>query len=275
MKPAPDLSELISAARKKLRLKQQELAETCGLDRNQISKFERGHRIPNTDQIARLAQALRIPQAELELAAAPLANPGMLHIRRKFWDEKKATVRRDRPSRIRYFNARQRYPRQIARLQERLRKRKDWRSIRVYLRETRFDSDLEYLSHLLLLDAGAVTDRVVPQRVGINHLPVVDPETRLINGHQSHPALGLDNSLLIPQLSLLTKVGVVRLDFAWGDHVDGCNRWRDLELDGPGHDSRWDLEREEAVRMPIVRYTEEQILSGALLDGLGRKKLAK
>ena len=66
---------------------------------------------------------------------------------------------------------------------------------------------------------------------------MVDPITRKINGHQCYPSLGLDGMILIPQLSLLTGIGVVRLDFAWGRRVQGSNQWSVLELDGSGHDS--------------------------------------
>ena len=267
MKPAPHLSKLLKNARKELCLSQTDLSRACGIAPKRISDFECGRLRPKSGEIEPLSRTLQIPQTQLKLATASLVNQEMKKIKRRFWEETEAVIRRDRASVKRYWAARNEYSELTRKLEKRLQKRPDAKAIRVYLREARFDSRLEYLAHLILLDRGAVTDRVSPQRVGIRHLPVVDPKTKLISGHQTYPALGLNGELFIPQLSLLTRIGVVTLDLAWGQRVNHQTLWSDIEIDGAGHSKYRDPERKQAVRMPVLRYTESEIVGGHFLTG--------
>lgn len=259
MKPAPYLSELIIEAREKRNLTQTQLAKRCNLSNKRLSELECDSRAARDDELEVLSSVLRIPLHELRATKAQ-SSPAFQKALGKFRPRTtRVLVRRDRHSRIRYHRARKRYQQQIAALESKLRRRSDALAIRVYLRDACFDSDLEYLLHLRLLQAGAVPGRASPQDAGLTHLPVVDPLTRGVTGHLKFPALALDEWLFLPQLSLLTGQGVLTLDFCWATRRNGRCVWRDLEIDGDGHDPSRDHLRAEATRLPVVRFYEHDL----------------
>lgn len=265
MKPAPILEELLINSRQKQLLSQRQLSEISGVDAKRISELETGRRKPGEEEIGKLAKALNLPRRQVQLAAGSAHNPKIEVTKRKFRVLSDAPRNQDRPSRDRYRRARKLYPRLVGELEGRLRRRPDSNKIQVYLREATFDSALEYVAHLIMLDRGAVTGYVSPARMGLCHLPVVDPIGKTMTGHRLYPALGFEKALFIPQISLQTNIGVVTLDLAWGQREPNGTRWTDLEIDGPGHRAEGDPDRDRAVRMPVVRCSEKEILGGSFL----------
>lgn len=264
MKPAPLLSDLLVDQRKKLDLTQGDLASRLGIKRRRVSGFECRTRTPKPEELEALRRHLRISDSELRWAVADI--PCDPELRQKFRHaSRRLLVKQDRVSSKRYWHARQKWPRLVSEMERTLGKRQDADALRVYLRDTRYDSKLEYLAHLQMLDAGAVAGRFSPQLSGYCKLPVVDPETRLVTGHEKYPALGFRKMLFIPQVTLLTRLGPFTVDFLWGRDR---HHWAAVEFDGRGHDGERDFERDEALKMRVFRFPESKVVSGAFLEEL-------
>ncbi len=265
MKPAPDLSLLLTRARELKDITQTELAQKTGIDRKRLSDFECHRGVPNREEVKALGRVLGLPLRRLSLASESIG-PGCARTRIEFKPRhRNALIRRDRPSETRFWAAKNEWPELVERLEKRLYAREDAPAVRVYLRDARFDSKLEYLAHLLMLDAGAVPDRLAPQIAGFRTLPVVDPDNGTLTGHMNYPALTLAGSVLFPQPTLATQAGRRRVDLLWGE---SRRRWRVIEIDGAGHDSTFDYIRDEALKIPVLRFAQAEICSGSFLRAL-------
>ena len=143
--------------------------------------------------------------------------------------------------------------------------REDFDWIRVYLRETSFDSGLEFVFSLILLDAGAKPGWLSPQHAGFRRHPIVNPLNRTLEGHLSRPALGWNDVLLFPQVSMRTRQLTVTLDALLGVRTNARVRWWDLEIDGAGHDSTSDQHREIALDLPTLRFPEHEVINSSFL----------
>ncbi len=264
MKPAPRLAELLTDARKKYNLTQLELARRSGLNNKRISGFERQRHVPGPQEIEALARHLRIPKATLRLAITE-SKPGCPRLKQKFRQHSRwVEVRKDRPSEKRYWKARKAWPGLVERLERKLMARADSDALRVYLRDACFGSKLEYVAHLLILEAGATTDRFSPQLSGFGELPVIDPLTRVTTGHQKYPAMGFRGMLLIPQVTLLTPTeGPLTVDLLWGIKP---NLWKIIEFDGTGHDWERDDHRDRALQLPVFHFSTSEVISESFLD---------
>jgi hypothetical protein len=65
--------------------------------------------------------------------------------------------------------------------------------------------------------------------------------------------------LAFPQLSVMTRHGIYRLDVLVGVMVEQSRVWINLEIDGGGHDNRYDLERQRNLDLPTARLTEQEL----------------
>ncbi len=269
MRPAPDLPTILADARTARAWKQRELADVTGIARKRISDFERERSVPVGEELRTLARVLKLSFARLQLASASLGS-GCFQTRRNFrMRNANVVIKREWPSEKRYWAAKKAWPDLVESLERRLYARKDARECRVYLREARFDSKLEYLAHLFILDAGAVPDRAAPQLMGFRTLPVVDDHDGRMTGHLRYPALTLAGAVLLPQVTVLTRIGPRRVDLLCGETR---GRWRVLEIDGAGHDATEDEDRDKALKIPVRRFEKARITSGRFLTELTAKK---
>jgi len=266
MKPAQDPGQLIRSSRKKLKLSQLEVSKLTGIHHSTLSRIETGERVPSSEQQPLLAKYLQMEPKELTAACADGVSNLFQSRRRKFSLPARKRVSRDRDSVMRYWRARTRYKFLLDGLNRRLSKREDRDEIRVYLREACFDSDLEYLAHLQLLSRGAVPGWASPQRSGFRAKPIVDPKSRECTGSDLYPALATSDSLLFPQVALLIDGRRVRRpDLLWLKR-SGSLEVQVVEFDGAGHDHRQDEERDKELSLPVVRFCEEDVVSGSFLS---------
>lgn len=122
----------------------------------------------------------------------------------------------------------------------------------------------EWVFQLRHLVHGAHPTRLAPLEVSFRQHPVLDPETRECVGDCPVPSLtgevGAVRYLLIPQVHVRTIRGPYTLDLLGGLKLRGrSTRFFNAEVDGGGHDPRYDREREQNLAMPTVRFTPEEI----------------
>lgn len=160
---------------------------------------------------------------------------------------------RDREFLTRYRAARRVYPALVRSLESVIRRRSDQESVEFFLHNTAFDSGLEVLHALYLLAQGATPVMVTPAL--LDHLPQspTDPATFHRVGHRPHLCLHLGDRFDFLQVSFRVP-GFFRVDVL--RYEDG---WRILELDGPGHTSDSDPDK-QAIGLPISRFTESELL---------------
>jgi transcriptional regulator with XRE-family HTH domain len=60
-----DFGKNLRAARKKLGLTQEEIAERCGVQAGEVSRIERGKRDPQVSTVEKLAAAVELPPGRL------------------------------------------------------------------------------------------------------------------------------------------------------------------------------------------------------------------
>jgi hypothetical protein len=246
-----------------------ELSSLTGINIGTLSKFETGKRIPNDQQQHVLVSCLGCSRYELTRACYKVESPEFRGRTRKFYCQpSKPEQPKDRESAVRYWAAMQRYPALLVELENQLKRRDDNEGVAVYLREACFDSALEYVAHAYLLAVGGVPGWACPQRMGFRELPIVDPRTRLCTGGARYPALATERSLFFPQVSLMVDGRkVIRPDLLWLRKEQGVAS-RVIEFDGRGHDFGEDNLRERALRVPVLRFSESDVVSGRFLERL-------
>lgn len=77
--------------------------------------------------------------------------------------------------------------------------------------------------------------------------------------------------LLFSQVTVQTRQGIYRLDALVCIYTSRNRIWCDLEVDGQGHDPRFDLERQRALGLPTVRLNTEDLTTPDILATLEGK----
>ena len=118
-------------------------------------------------------------------------------------------------------------------------------------------SSLECLYTMTLLARGAnpaflAPDTLLPRLPN----PVVCPQTRKTVGHRPIPCLLTEEGVYFPQLSFSTP-RIYTVDFLRHRKELG---WSVIELDGRGHNSNGDRERADALKLRLIRYSENDVL---------------
>lgn len=131
-------------------------------------------------------------------------------------------------------------------------------SQRHFLELVSSDSVDEWMLYLHRSATGMQPTCVSPQKVGVRHLPVVDPESGEAVGHRAFPALigevaGV-KQLILPQVCLQTRPARYTLDFALVTLTGRRRLVVDGEVDGTGHRSEYDRARAQALRLPELRF---------------------
>lgn len=258
------LSTLLRQLRLAKGIKQNELARRVGIDFRRVSAFESGRRSPSQDELERLAEELGRAAAELLLhpdgwrASSP----------RNRWFDGSHSFHppRERSGEKRLSAARRLFGPWIDVWLEACPS-----DARDFLVLTPSQSAPEWTFQLRHLSHGAHPTRLAPLEANFRQHPVLDPETRECVGDCPVPALigevGEIRYLLIPQVHLRTPRAAYTLDFLGGLKLRGRSlRFFNAEVDGLGHDPRFDRERERNLAMPTVRFTPEEIGQGNFVE---------
>jgi hypothetical protein len=210
----------------------------------------------------------------------PSGFTGRLNLVRRFRRPFDYVPPKDRDFLVRLAAARRRYPELVAQLERAVQSRSDYRRVQRFLMIVSCDSDLEAVFLMLLLAAGAKIGRLSPQSLGFRKHPIVDPATLQVVGHCRFPALvvslGTLEILFFPQVSLrplLARKGAAQsqthtvdglVAARVGDQVD----WLLFEVDGTGHDSAGDADRQEHLDLPTIRLRTTEIVGPEPLAAL-------
>ena len=267
---------LISDARRKARLTQSQVAKSLGVSRSRISRLEREIGKPTDEEIRKLASTLQISTTRLRNAAGELeASPGCA-LKKRFQPTPEVFLaHQDRPSYVRLSAARLRAPDQLSCLETTIGARSDLKQVKVFLRDTAFDSDLEMIAVLQLLSAGAVPIWAAPQHWGFYECPVTDGRGVRMVGHLRTPSLLMEEAeaIIFPQCTLLCENRSRRPDMLVGQRCLDEIVWFCVEIDGEGH---CEVPYRPVVNLPTWRFTPTDVLNGTLVERLlgGRREFA-
>jgi hypothetical protein len=117
-----------------------------------------------------------------------------------------------------------------------------------FLQEARTDSGVEAQLWMLLLAEGGQPGCFSPMRAGFRRLAVVHGQSREVIGDLRLPCLTMDTehwfAMLFPQVTLDARRAFYRLDALVGVWAARQRLWLNLEVDGQGHRSAFDSQRQ-------------------------------
>jgi DNA-binding XRE family transcriptional regulator len=247
-------------------LTQAKAAASCGISRVRWSHLERGYRRPSQSEKLTISRYLNIDDT------AFIPPIGGLKTFRNTGSVFTPTHQpyfppRHRPTCIRYFTALKRHRNLVLALTRIIKDRPDFDECEYFGHRTSCDSYLEALYILSLQASGAKPALIVPALLGHTPLPIVAPDDRREVGHRPHLCLICDQSVAFFQTSFPTpRLSTVDL-LVW----DG--RWRVVEINGEGHDSTRDFERQDQLKLP-VEFLEKKAVLAKTEKILGNYKLA-
>ncbi len=106
---------------------------------------------------------------------------------------------------------------------------------------------------------------------------MVDPKTKAIISDLRLPCLQFASTsckwLLFPQVTLDARKALYRLDALACVIHDGQRHWIDVEVDGPGHDSAFDKEREGLLGVATLRIDRNDLRRRDMLEVLEQRLL--
>lgn len=166
----------------------------------------------------------------------------------------------DRPAFTRYYAALQRCPELVKELTATIADREDFAACDYLCDRIAFGSYAESLFGMHLLAQGARPALAAPAWLpSALPYPLIDPQTREHVCHRPFPCLILGGVFYFFQMSLDTPrtftVDVLR----WR------GKWSVIEIDGDGHDSGNDREREAVISLPFLRYKASDLERGDFL----------
>lgn len=250
---------VLSEAREMSGLSLRKLAELCGLTRWRINRLELGTVRPRPEERRALAAVLTShTHALLNAPTRPrrykqrLKNRGLRYLSslEPFYPP------RDRVSRKRFGAALHSYPKEMRALNALVAKHPRFEEVNTFCEDVSLDSALECLFLNSLFAEGAVPLVVPPYALSPRlEQPVVCPQKKTEVGFRPFPCVELRNALYIPQVTFTTPK-TFAVDFL--RYLNG--KWTAIELDGRGHNSGRDAEKEQALAVPVLRFNEEKVL---------------
>ena len=252
----------LRSARKAAKLTLKQLQKRSGVEAWRLSRLERGSALPNLQERDRLARVLSTHSFDLRRAPTrpprlyqKLRHRGLRYLK----VEKPFYPPCDRESRIRFAAAMRRYPKEMGSLTALLQQRGDFQEVNSFSERVSLDSADECLFYTSLLAQGAKPAMHPPYALSprLRH-EVVCPDTREPVGFRPFPCLVTDEGLYFLQVGLATPRLYV-VDFL--RHHEG--RWSVVEIDGDGHDSSYNIEKDAALAVPVLRLSEEQVIESA------------
>jgi transcriptional regulator with XRE-family HTH domain len=262
----------LRAARTAAKQTLKQLQSLSGLEARRLTRLERGIALPTDAERDALARVLTTHMFDLRCAPArpPRAYQKLKHRgMRAVQTHKPFLPPCDRDSKVRLSAAMRRFPREMRAIVKLLKRRPDFGEVNDLAEKVALDSADECLYFSTLLAMGGDPAMIAPYAVSprLRH-DVVCPETREPVGFSPFPCVVRQDGLYFPQVAFTTPRLFV-VDFL--RHHQGC--WSVVEIDGKGHDSAYDAEKELALAMPVVRFSEEQLLRwvrGVLREGVRR-----
>ncbi len=256
-------------ARLRAGLSQTYIARETGIPQRRLSHFEKLTRFPSHQEITRLV--------EFGLVSRPTSDEGRaIRSYPTRWRLKPLTVRRtsERSLKSRIYAARKTYGSEVSVRLRALGSREDRKPKVEFLAQAGLESGIEAFALLSLLAEGARVLWAAPCRAGFRRLPIIDPKSKDVISDAKFPALELTvagvPAILFPQLTVMVQGAVYRLDGLLGLKLDKKRAWLNLEIDGGGHISRFDEEREDRLDMLTIRLTESD-LRGSVTERIGQK----
>lgn len=240
--------------RKQRSLSQKEAAELCGLCRWRWSDLECGRRMPSNRELALLRRRFDLGRV---FVSPPKATRRLLDNGARLTKTLEPFIaQRDRPTHIRYRTCLKRQKELTLALTARLRRQRgdEFELCQQFCHQASCDSYLESLYILCQLVDGATPALVAPAQFDPTPLPIVDPEMRRYAGNRPHFCLVTERGHQFYQVSF--GPSQFRVDvLVW----DGD--WKVIELDGDGHYSAQDAEREAEIGLPTRRLVESEVIA--------------
>ena len=261
MKFPKTFGERLKALRRERGLSQRELESACGFSWSLLSKFEKGERRPLERHRTALAQALQLTETQLwegtDLHCSPGPPPD--------WVDRRCGVEWRRPEwtvERRFASTQKSYAWPCAEAVAQISKNPAREPLSVLFRDIWVDSNLETI-YWLRLAGQASPHWLAPLECNFRLHPVVCPRTGQSWGDLPHPCLITEKpfrAIFFPQVTLLVNGHAHRPDclVCWGEE------WSIIEIDGKGHDSTNDSQRDAERRMPVLRLDTAAALSGDL-----------
>ena len=260
----------LRSARTAAKLTLKQLQKLSGVEAWRLSRLERGSALPSLQERDCLARVLSTHSFDLRRAATrpprlyqKFRHQGLRYLKA----EKPYYSPCDRESRIRLAAAMRRFPNEMGSLAALLQQRGDFQEVNNFSEKVALDSADECLFYTSLLAQGAEPAMHPPYSLAprLQH-EVVCPVSREPVGFRPFPCLVTDEGLYFLQVALATPRLYV-VDFL--RHHEG--RWSVVEIDGDGHDSTYNIEKDAALAMPVLRLSQEQVIkrAGRVLGSAG------
>ena len=244
-----------------LGVSQANLAAQVRISRARLSAIENGRRRPNSYERLQLTEHLALhPSRHRKLRVRPLGFMRKLLDagRQKSPDLKPYFPPQDRSNYLRYKSAQRAFGPIVHKLTSRIIMRPDAELAAEWGERVASGSADECLYLLSQLAAGGQPTLMSPYRLGHLPKPVVCPVQIRLVGHRPIPCLVTGNRYEFFQVSLaaprIYTVDVLCYEDGWGL----------LEIDGAGHDSRYDHQRTLALGLPVHRLSTKDVLEHAL-----------
>ena len=247
-----------------------DLASRVGLSQSRISRLETGRDNPSQDEWAKLGACLNLWPAKIQ---PKLKRP----VPDEVWHKDKPVIVsvEDRSAQMRSA-ARKTYG-PFDKLMRLIRERDDRRLCEKFLRESASESGDEYFFWVRLVAAGGKPCWLSLFRAGFRASAVVESKSKIAIGDVRRPCLQVDGPnaswLLYPQVTLDARKTYYRLDARASVRTGDLQLWVDLEVDGRGHDARWDEFREQQLDLPTIRLTPTDLQTPDLLSLLQQRAL--
>lgn len=244
----------LKGARTRAGQTQEQIARETAIDRRRLSDLERGVHKPNPQERERLiSTGLLDPEARHEERAE--------RAYKSKWRQKRQTMYRKSTYSVEHrLNAAVKIFGSAA--TQRLRALGEGEVRDAYLHflsNAVVDSGLEMYAWLSLAAGKARPVWLSPASVGFRKWAVVNPGNLEVVSDIRFPALefqiGDVPAIAFPQLTVIARSAVYRLDALLGLRVGRSRIWIDLEIDGVGHEARFDAEREQRLDLPAVRVS--------------------
>lgn len=253
----------LRVARRKKQWTQAQLARHLGMQRARLCNLEKDRRHPTREEWLRLSSCLALGPCppSLELPAPQrcwrASPPYPKEPERSVWTRRQA--------------ARKTFGSVVDTLANAVEKRD--KNAQTFLRYANLESGDEYFFWLKLLDEGGRPCRYSPNKAGFRTWAILEPKSWRQIGDLRAPCLELLDQgwLLFPQLTLDTRKSIYRTDaLLCCRHEDG-RLWVNIEIDGLGHDPRFDQQRQTELGLPTARVSATELTTPRLVPLLAQK----
>ena len=252
-------------------MSQASLCAATGIAPPVLSRAESGRRVPSERTLRTLCRALDLSFEHVRDATGwepPRTGVQLTRSRtlleREFGSLSRYVPPGERTFAERLYKCRHTYGLLASGLEARVDRRPDRKELERRLADLPSGSATEVLFVLHVLALGACCDWLSPLRLGFADPRVLDRKTGLYVAPCLMPGLSLRadslSAVFFPQLPLRTDTfGPVSLDFLVGVRHQGDTAWRNLEIDGNGHNPTDDDERDKAVGLGTVRFRDADL----------------